>query len=81
MNEIGKLPEATAALEETVKLDPQFAQAWYNLGLAYEGLGKSANAVRHYQHYLQAKPDAPNRADRSRGWNLTAATWVFSSRC
>src|SRR5437764_6741418 len=27
-------PEAIAALEKAIELEPQFAQAWYNLGLA-----------------------------------------------
>ena len=33
------------ALEETVKLDPQFARAWYNLGLALSAQEKAEAAL------------------------------------
>ncbi len=44
-NEVGRLNDARANLEETVKLDPQFARAWYNLGLAYSAQEKLEPAL------------------------------------
>src|SRR5688572_33186782 len=35
----------------------------YNIGLAYEGLGKPRAATKYYRRYLEGKPDAPNRAE------------------
>jgi tetratricopeptide (TPR) repeat protein len=35
----------------------------YNIGLAYEGLGRPRVALRHYRKYLADKPDAQNRPE------------------
>jgi len=45
LNETGQLDAASAALEEAVKLDPRFARAWYNLGLAYSAQEKTGPAL------------------------------------
>ena len=35
----------------------------YNIGLAYDQQGKGRSAARHYRRYLEARPDADNRAE------------------
>lgn len=34
----------------------------FNIGMALDRLNRAAEALEHYQRYLDAKPDAPNRA-------------------
>jgi Flp pilus assembly protein TadD len=46
LNEIGNTEGARTALGQAVKLDPQFAQAWYNLGLAYNISGDKEQALQ-----------------------------------
>lgn len=41
----GKDSEAIAAFEETVKLDPNFTDAWQNLAILYEKNGESKKAI------------------------------------
>jgi Flp pilus assembly protein TadD len=45
LNEAGRLDDARVELEQAVKLDPQMARAWYNLGLAYAAQGKTGSAL------------------------------------
>jgi superkiller protein 3 len=42
---VGRLDDARLSLEQAVKLEPQFAQAWYNLGLAYAAQKRPEAAV------------------------------------
>jgi tetratricopeptide (TPR) repeat protein len=35
----------------------------YNIGLAYEGMGRPRAAAKFYHRYLEGKPDAQNRAE------------------
>lgn len=37
--------KAAQSLTQTVKLNPQHGQGWYNLGLAYSALGKTSDAL------------------------------------
>ena len=46
--EAGKTDEAIKALEEAVKLDPRFADAWQWLAQAYEKAGDNAQAMEAY---------------------------------
>ena len=41
----GQNPEAIAALEDTVKLDPDFTDAWGKLAILYQKTGNSAKAT------------------------------------
>lgn len=49
----GKNDEATTALEEAVKLDPDFADAWTKLVLLYQNSGKPEKAVEAYKKAKQ----------------------------
>jgi len=59
LNELGRLGEARAALEQAVALDPQFARAWYNLGLAYHASGQTENAIQSLLRAEAADARAP----------------------
>ena len=50
--------EATGHLERAVALDPAFAEAHDNLGLAYLGQGRLLDARRHFQRALALQPNA-----------------------
>ena len=58
----GKDAEAESALKQAVSVDEKFAQAWYELGMVYARLGKSADAKQALGKYLELEPtgkDAP----------------------
>jgi tetratricopeptide (TPR) repeat protein len=55
LDETNRVEEAIAVYETAVKLSPTYADAHYNLALAYEKLGKNSNALPHWQKYV--KPD------------------------
>jgi Flp pilus assembly protein TadD len=40
----GKYDEAVKAYDEAIRLDPNYAKAWYNKGVAIEALGKTTEA-------------------------------------
>jgi protein O-GlcNAc transferase len=46
-------------LKEAVRTNPQDPQAYFNLGLQYEILGKDREAVKAFQQALKLKPDYP----------------------
>ena len=48
--------EGRRLLEELVRLDPNSAQGWYHLGLAFERLGDSIGAERAYRESLRHDP-------------------------
>jgi membrane associated rhomboid family serine protease len=53
----GNRPEkAISLLQEAVSLNPGKADWWFNLGIARERLGQSANAADAYQHALAIEP-------------------------
>ncbi len=43
-------------LNEAVRLDPKSADAHYNRGIAYDGLGKNQQAIKDYNQALQLDP-------------------------
>jgi tetratricopeptide (TPR) repeat protein len=56
----GRFAEAAALLERAYTIYPE-AVLLYNLGRAYEGLGKLTEAIDAYQRYLAAEPEAADR--------------------
>ena len=54
---LGKLDEAVAYLEKAVRLDPQFASAQENLGIAYAIQNQFDKAVQHLETAHQLEPD------------------------
>jgi len=47
----------TAAYQEAIRLEPDDAEAHYNLGAAYGGLGRYQEAITAYQEAIRLKPD------------------------
>ncbi|MCC7262720.1 MAG: tetratricopeptide repeat protein [Candidatus Latescibacteria bacterium] len=52
----GQVPEAEAAFERSLQLNPRYAKTWCNLGSVYEEQGRPAEAVRAYQQALSLEP-------------------------
>ena len=51
------LDEAIAQYTEALRLDPNFAEAHNNLGVALRDRGKLDRAIAHYQQALRLNPD------------------------
>lgn len=51
MDHLERLPEALASYEKSLELDPQLADAHYNLGRLREQLGDRRGALRHFSAY------------------------------
>jgi cytochrome c-type biogenesis protein CcmH/NrfG len=49
--------EAVEAYREAVRLKPDFAEAWYNLGVSYIKLGRHREAVEACREAVRLKPD------------------------
>ncbi len=47
--QLGQPAESVPLLEKSVELNPSFASAWNDLGIVYESLGRSSEAVEAYQ--------------------------------
>lgn len=53
----GKIAEAKAKFEETIKADPTYADAHYQMGMALLNEGKLPEAVGSFETYLKLAPD------------------------
>ncbi|OGI00563.1 MAG: hypothetical protein A2Y25_07655 [Candidatus Melainabacteria bacterium GWF2_37_15] len=51
-----KYNEAVLSLEDAVKIEPSFTDAYYNLGILYQYLGNIDKALESYQAILQYNP-------------------------
>jgi tetratricopeptide (TPR) repeat protein len=58
LDELQRLDESIAAYRRAVALAPRYADAHYNLALAYERKAQAA-ALRHWQAYVAGQPRAP----------------------
>ena len=54
---LGDAETATADLEAVTADDPEYAPAWYDLGLLYEGQGLTDEARAAYQKAVELDPD------------------------
>jgi tetratricopeptide (TPR) repeat protein len=52
----GKLDEAAVRFEESARARPDFAAAYYNLGLARERQGRDDEAIAAYTRLLELDP-------------------------
>jgi tetratricopeptide (TPR) repeat protein len=59
LDEQMRLPEAVKAYERALELVPQYADAHYNLALAYERLGETRKALRHWTAYTRLDASGP----------------------
>jgi tetratricopeptide (TPR) repeat protein len=49
---LGKYEEAVKALEAVLEFNPTFTNAYYQMGINYELMGKAQEAESQYRHYL-----------------------------
>lgn len=56
LNKAGQYREATAAFQETLRLDPTIETTYTNLGFAYEGLGETEAARQSFQQAIRQFP-------------------------
>lgn len=52
----GETDKAVARAVKVTEVNPEFAPAWFNLGIFYEALGQPAKAVAGFQKYLKLDP-------------------------
>ncbi len=50
--------DAASRLQDALRLAPWWADAYFNLGIVYEKVGRFADAVKSLKWYLRAAPDA-----------------------
>ena len=53
---------AAASFEAALKLSPDDADALLGVAEAYRGQGRDADALRHYERYLEKHPDGDEAA-------------------
>lgn len=53
----GETSAAVVTAVKVTKINPTFSAAWLNLGIFYDRLGQTANAVAAYQQYLKIDPN------------------------
>ena len=58
-----KFAEAKAQFEKAVALDPNMAEAWYQLGMANLNTGDMNGAVTAFEGYLKAAPNGPKAGE------------------
>jgi len=56
MLERGKAVDAIPYFLGAIEADPRFADAYFNLAMAYEGIGDAAKARPCWKHYLELEP-------------------------
>src|SRR5215467_7055033 len=54
-----RLPQAEAAYRQILAMDPAHTDAYYNLGIALDGLGRPAEAEVNYREALRLRPNFP----------------------
>jgi tetratricopeptide (TPR) repeat protein len=53
----GQIDEAIRQFQESIRLNPVYADAHYNLGVAFFQRGRTAEAIRQFQEALRLEPD------------------------
>lgn len=59
LTQLGRPAEAVTSLEQAVKLEPDYAEAHYNLAQADVAIGRPAAAVAEFREALRVRPDWP----------------------
>jgi tetratricopeptide (TPR) repeat protein len=58
----GRMEQAETLFSAAIKLQPDWADAYYNRAQTYAARGQKEFAVRDFQQYLRLKPEADDRA-------------------
>ena len=53
----GRIGEAITQYEQTLRIEPDYAEAHCNLGIALEKAGRMPEAIQHYKRALKLRPD------------------------
>jgi tetratricopeptide (TPR) repeat protein len=59
----GDTEAAIESYTEAIRLNPEFAEAYFNRGVDYEQIGDSARAIADYRRYTELRPDDPTGHD------------------
>jgi Flp pilus assembly protein TadD len=59
----GNSSQAVGIFKKVLSLKPGHADAHLGLGESYNDMGKKGEARKHYQKYLELKPDAQDRLE------------------
>ena len=59
LDELERPDESIAAYQRAVALAPRYADAHYNLALAFERKGERRSALRHWQAYVKLDKSGP----------------------
>ena len=59
LDEMRRLPDAIASYRRAIEIVPAYADAHYNLALAYERQGERRRALRHWMTYVRLDPVGP----------------------
>jgi hypothetical protein len=57
----GNFAGAVVEFRQALKLSGKISEAHRGLGVAYAALQRKSEAIRHYEAYLRARPNAPDR--------------------
>ncbi|MBE0658898.1 MAG: tetratricopeptide repeat protein [Bryobacteraceae bacterium] len=74
-NKKQKFGEAQTNLAKAVSLHPQYAEAWYELGLAYEGMKKPDEAADAFKKSIEADPKYVKPHLAMLGVSLASNNW------
>jgi tetratricopeptide (TPR) repeat protein len=70
--EVGEVSDSLAHLQKALEIEPNLADAHYNLGNTYLQMGQANKALSHYQRALEIEPN-DTEALNNMAWVL--ATW------
>jgi tetratricopeptide (TPR) repeat protein len=59
LDETGRVEEAVQSYKTALQLAPTYADAHYNLALAYEKLREPRKALKHWQAYIKLDASGP----------------------
>jgi tetratricopeptide (TPR) repeat protein len=59
LDETGNVDDSISAYRSAIQLAPTYADAHYNLALAYERKGEARQALQHWKAYLKLDSNGP----------------------
>jgi len=54
----GRTDETIAAYRQAIKIKPDYAYVWFNLGIAYGKTGRTDDAIAAYRQAIKISPNA-----------------------